>query len=200
MLFRSTEIRAQIPFEVADSNSISAYIRVLNPDGSVTVTTAVGVPISQQNPGIFSQDGVEPRVALAYHGSSFATGTISIDGLATAGDVATVKIEDRPYNYTVQPGDSLGTVRDALIALINANFSERVVASAASAFTRIRLRAKVPGPEGNNIPFSGSSSSNASISVGGTSTALCCANVGGSPITNANPAVDRKSTRLNSSH
>mgnify|MGYP003346595484 CR=1 FL=1 len=62
LLVSPTEIRAQIPFEVADSNSISAYIRVVNPDGSVTVTTAVGVPISQQNPGIFSQDGVEPRV------------------------------------------------------------------------------------------------------------------------------------------
>ncbi len=42
-----------------------------------------------------------------YHGSSSATGIVSVDGTATAGDTATVGIEDRMYTYTVQSGDTL---------------------------------------------------------------------------------------------
>jgi uncharacterized protein (TIGR03437 family) len=189
-----TQINAQIPWEVSDSNSISSYIRVANPNGTVTVTDAIGVPIAPQNPGIFAQDGSDPRVALAYHSSSFATGTITVSGSIQANDVGTVMIEDRGYAYTVQATDTLATVRDALIALINANPDEKVRAQPAGAFTRILLRAKIPGAEGNNLPISTSSTNpnsgtSATLSLGVSDVKLCCANIGGAPITPDNPAL-----------
>ncbi len=185
-----TQINAQIPYEVADANSSSAVVRTVRSDGSVTVTTAVAVPVAPQNPGIFAEDGDgDQRPALAYHSSSFATGTISVDGSITAGDTGTITIEDRSYTYTVQVTDTLQSVRDAFITLINANPEERVVASAAGAFSRIRLRAKVAGPEGNGIAFTVSVSNNASLSLGPTNPTLCCANVAGARVTVANPAL-----------
>lgn len=188
-----TAINAQIPFEVLDANSSSLYVRIQHSDGSVTVTDAIGLPITNDNPGIYAQTGPEPRAAIAYHGSSFATGTVSVDGTIDPGDTASVSIQDRSYDYTVQSSDTLATIRDALIELINNNPSEVVVASAANAYTRIRLRAKVPGPEGDGIAFGASSSGSASGSAGSVTltafnSALCCANVAGAPITQDNPA------------
>ena len=42
-----------------------------------------------------------------YHTSSFATGTITVDGSIEAGDTGTITIGDRSYTYTVQAGDTL---------------------------------------------------------------------------------------------
>jgi uncharacterized protein (TIGR03437 family) len=187
------QVNAQVPYEVADSNSSSSYIRTTHSNGAVTITNAVGVPIAQQNPGIFAEEGQDPRVALAYHGSSNATGTITITGSIQANDVGTITIEDRSYKYTVQATDTLNTVRDALIALINANPGERVVALVGGAFTRILLRAKVAGPEGNNIPLATSSTNSTSgaspqLSLGLSNVFTCCANRAGAPITVDNPA------------
>ncbi len=139
----------------------------------------MGVPIDQQAPGIFAEDGTDPRPALAYHGSSYATGLVSVDGSVFAGDTATITIEDRSYSYTVQSGDTLAAVRDALVGLINANPEEKLIAFPASTTlaTRVRLRAKVPGPEGNGIPITVSVSSSAQVILTATNTATCCANV-----------------------
>ena len=45
-----TQINAELPTEVQDSSSVSAYVRTLHNDGSITITTAVGVPIVPANP------------------------------------------------------------------------------------------------------------------------------------------------------
>ncbi len=188
-----TAVNAQVPFEVVDTNSSSLYVRTVHSDGSITVTDAVGLPITAANPGIYAQPGNQPQVAYAYHGSSYATGTVSVDGTINPGDTATVTIQDRTYNYTVQSSDTLETIRDALIVLMNTNPSEVVVASAANAYTRIRLRAKVPGPEGDGIPFTATSTGSATGSAGSVvltafNSTLCCANVAGAPVTADNPA------------
>lgn len=197
------QVDAQVPFELNDTNSSSLYVRTLHNNGTVTVTSAVGLPIfSLGAPGLYALPGPEPRQAVASHYSSYATGVISVDGVAAAGDVVTVQIEDRPYNYAVLSTDTLNTVRDALVALINANGDEKVVATPSGSFTRIILRAKVPGSEGNNLPISASAtgattkSSTGVVTVGTASetmtainSTLCCANVAGSPITANNPAV-----------
>lgn len=186
LLFVSpTQINAQIPFEVQDATSISAYVRTKRMDGRVTVTSPVGVNIVLQNPGIFADPGTDPRPGVVYHLSQYATGTISVDGTIKAGDVATVNIEDRAYTYTVQSTDNLESVRDALIALIN--MDPKVTASPAGVFTRIRLRANTPGPDGNGTAYSASVNSGASIILSATGAALCCASDGGR-VTDDNPA------------
>src|SRR5579864_5279073 len=136
-----TQINAQMPFEVNDANGVSAYIRTIHNDGSVTTTNAIAIPIVPENPGILALGGSDPRPAMAFHASSNAIALVSVDGTIHAGDTATVSIEDRNYSYTIQDGDTLATIRDALIAIINSNPDEQVIASAAGQFTRIVLRA-----------------------------------------------------------
>ena len=182
-----TEVRAQVPWEVLDTQSINAWVRTKKANGEVSVTSAVSVPIVLQNPGIFAVgDATEPRPGLIMHGSAQAVGTVSVDGSIRADDIATVVIEDREYAYKVVAADTKSTVRDALIALINSG-DPRVEAFAASAFDRIRLRSRLPGPEGNNIRYSARSRDGDQIILTATTPALCCANSG--PVTEENPAL-----------
>ncbi len=188
-----TQVNAQVPFEVLDSNNISFYLRIQRADGSVIATTAIAVPIDRQNPGIFAEEGDDPRVAVAYHASSFATGTITVDGSIEEGDTATITISDREYKYTVKADDTLDSVRDALVAQINANPEEAVVAVPVSAFHRLQLRAKVAGPAGEGTPYSATSAEGDNGTVflimSAASPALCCSNVRDTRVTLQNPAV-----------
>ena len=182
-----TEVRAQVPWEVLDTESVNAWVRTRKANGEVSVSTAVAVPIVRQNPGIFAVEGAdEPRPGLVFHGSPNAVGTVSVDGSERAGDVATIRIEDRAYTYTVATGDTLDTVQQRLIDQINEQ-DPRVEASKAPAFRRIRLRARVPGPDGNGIRYSASSREGDQVIMTATTGQLCCANSG--PVTEANPAL-----------
>jgi hypothetical protein len=185
LMVSPTQINFEIPVEVSDRSSLSVYVRSTN-NASVLTSTAVGVPIVPQNPGIFADTGSDPRPAMAYHYSSYATGAISVDGTITGNDVATVKIEDRSYSYTVQSTDSLDSVRDQLIALINQD--ERVTATAAGPFDRIRLQARVPGKDGEGIVYGASVNTSATIILSPLSPNLCCSNTAGARVTQANPA------------
>ncbi len=187
------QINAQMPFEVYDASSVSAYIRVQHNDGTVTVTDAIGVPIVLDNPGIFAYDGPEPRQAIAYHASSNAIAVVDIEGGIQAGDTATVSIDGRNYNYAVQSTDTLDSIRDNLIALINSDPDERVTATAAGQYDRIILTAKTPGPDGNGIAVSTNQTSTVSAGAQIALTALqsqtCCSSVAGALVTADNPAV-----------
>jgi uncharacterized protein (TIGR03437 family) len=188
-----TQITAQVPWEVNDTTSVNAFVRSVQSDGSVVVTTPVAVTIVPQNPGIYAQSGApdptlpSATLGLVYHGSSYATGVISVDGTAFAGDSATVTIEERSYTYTVQSGDTLDNIRDALVYLINQD--PKVTASAAGVFDRILLTARVQGPEGDNIPFAASANTGAGVIMTAIGSTLCCSNVAGSPVTPQNPAL-----------
>ncbi len=187
VLASPTKVTAQIPWEIADTTSINAYVRSVAPDGTVQVSTPVAVTIVPANPGIYAQPNTAPSVGLVYHGSSTATGIVSVDGTAKAGDTATVTVLNRSYTYTVQSGDTLDSIRDALIALINQD--PQVSAEASGVFDRILLRARVQGPEGNGLTYTASANSSASVIMTAIGTALCCANVEGAPVTQDNPAV-----------
>jgi uncharacterized protein (TIGR03437 family) len=184
------QINTQLPFEVSGSNGVSAYVRTVHSDGSITATNAVGVPVVQENPGILALSGTDPRPAIAYHTSGNAIALVDIDGSVTAGDVATITIGSNSYNYTVQSTDTLQTLRDGLIALINSNSNEKVTATPAGEFARIILTAKVGGPAGNGIAITGTTSTNATETISPLdSGATCCANIAGSLVTADNPVV-----------
>ena len=184
-----TQINAQIPWEFSATTSINAYVRSVMSNGNVVVTTPVAVTMVPANPGLFGVTGTSnPEIGIVMHGSSHATGVVSVDGTVNAGDVATVTIQDRSYSYTVTSGDTLASVRDQLIGLINA--SEPVVtASAAAQFQRIILSAKVEGPDGDSITYGGTASAGADVIITAFGSQLCCANVAGAPVTYDNPAL-----------
>ncbi|MEO8099357.1 MAG: hypothetical protein ABI811_16755 [Acidobacteriota bacterium] len=188
------QVNAQVPFEITPSNNLSFYLRIRRPDGSLIATTAIAVPIDNQNPGIFAEEGAdEPRVGIAFHASSYATGSITVDGSIEEGDTATVTISDRKYKYTLKADDTLDSVRDALVNLINSNPEEAVVAVPVAAFHRIQLRAKIAGPAGEGTTFSATSDQGDNNTVflvlSANSAALCCANVKDARVTLQNPAV-----------
>jgi len=183
-----TQINTQIPVEAFGSNGMSAYVRTVNADGSVTATTAIGIPIVAENPGIFAEPGQEPRVGIAYHYSSNAIGAVSVDGSIVPGDTASVSIEDRTYTYTITASDSLTSVRDGLMVLMNANPGEKVRATPSGEFTRLILTAKVAGPAGDGIPIS-TASTGTGIAMTALSSVTCCANIAGARVTQDNPAV-----------
>jgi len=139
------QINAQLPFEVADANGVTAFVRTERASGETTSTVNVSIPVVASSPGIFAEDGTDPRRVKAFHTSNSAIGVVSIDGSIQGGDVATLGIEDRTYSYKVQGTDSLATIRDGLIALINSNGNEKVTAEPAGQFTRIVMTAKIPG-------------------------------------------------------
>lgn len=193
-----TEIKAQLPFAVTGASTVSSWVRTKHADGSITVTTAVNIQVEEQNPGIFADTtpgAQEPRAAIATHASSFATGTVSVDGSIQAGDVGTVTVGGVSYTYTVTASDTLASVRDKFVALINADLGSPVTAQAAGVFTRIRLQSKIPGPDGNGTPISTNvttpttNTAGALLLLTATNTQLCCASAGGTLITPANPAI-----------
>ena len=183
-----TEIHAQISWVFTDTSSVNAFVRSVQPDGSVMFTSPVAVTIVPANPGLFAQPGTtNPQIGLVYHASSSAVGLISVDGSVQGGDVATVTIQDRTYNYTIQESDTLVTVRDALVQLINQDPFVR--AKAAGPFQRIVLTARLPGPDGDNIAYNATQNSGASVVMTAFGSTLCCANVAGTPVTANNPAL-----------
>lgn len=185
-----TQVNTQLPFEVSDASGVSAYVRTVHNDGSITVTNAISVPVVEENPGIFAQNNNSLPPAYAYHASGSAIALVDVDGSITAGDVATISIKGNSYNYTVQETDTLQSVRDGFIALINANSNEVVTAAAAGEFTRVVLTAKIGGPAGNNIPITTSVSTNATITITALASGeTCCANIAGSAVTVDNPVV-----------
>jgi hypothetical protein len=118
-----------------------------------------------------------------------------VDGSIQAGDVGTVTVGGVSYTYTVTAADTLASVRDAFVKLIQADPGSPVTASAAGVFTRIRLQAKIAGPDGDGTPISAAvttastNTSGALLLLTPTNTGLCCANAAGTLITPANPAV-----------
>ncbi|HEV2687458.1 MAG TPA: IPT/TIG domain-containing protein, partial [Bryobacteraceae bacterium] len=184
-----TQINTQVPFEVSDASATSAFVRTVHGDGSVTTTTAIAAPIVLDNPGILAKEGSDPRQAIAYHFSSSAIAVVSVDGTVVVNDTITVGVEDRTYTYTIQASDTLSTVRDGLIALINSSADEKVVATPSQQFSRIILTAKVRGPDGNGLSISALSSTNSSIVATALNTSTCCASIAGARITPDNAAV-----------
>ena len=180
-------INAQIPWEVNDTTSINAYVRSVMSDGTIVTTTPVAVTIVGANPGVFAQPNTSPSAGIVVHGSSQAVGIVDVEGSATANDVATVTVQNRTYNYTVQASDTLITIRDNLVALVNQD--PIVSAEPSGEFTRIVLRAKLEGPAGNNISYNASANASATVIMTPFSPTLCCANVAGAPVTIDNPAV-----------
>jgi uncharacterized protein (TIGR03437 family) len=183
-----TKINAQVPWELGDQTSVSAVVRSVMADGSIMFTTAVGVAIVPANPGIYFQPGstTNPPQGIVYHGSSYATAIVSVDGSVNPGAVATITVNGRIYTYAASIMDTLDSVRNALVVRLNRD--PQLSASIAGVFDRIILKARVQGPQGNGIPITGSANGGA-LTVTVYDPQTCCSNIAGAPVTTYNPAV-----------
>ncbi len=197
LLFVSPDqVNAQMPFEVLGSNNVSLYLRIVRPDGTVIASTPIAVPIDHQNPGIFAADGPEPRPVIAYHYSSRAVGLITIQSFVEEGDIANITVATKTYSYRVHADDTLTSIRDALVQLINSDPDALVTAQRASSrvglANRIVLLSKIPGPAGENIPYSAvadpGDDGSVQLAMFVNTDKLCCSNVENAPVTELNPA------------
>jgi uncharacterized protein (TIGR03437 family) len=213
MYVSPNQINSQVPWSFVSTTTANAWVRIQRADGSISVTNPEAMTIVGANPGIFVQPTkiTDPRPAVMLHSSSFATGVISVDGTVKAGNVGTICIGStatltatatgttgctgQTYNYTVQASDSLASVVNAFVALMRND--PQVVASAAPAFTRIMLQAKVSGTAGDGIPFQASVNTGANLlltAIGpavasGEGVVLCCASTAGAMVSASSPAV-----------
>lgn len=180
-----TQINAQMPYEVQDRTSVSVY--VVNSSGSAPVATnAIGVVIVPQNPGLFAASGLDPRPGVVNHLTPYSAGLVSVDGTITAGDTASVIVGSNTYTYTVLATDTLTTIRDALVALMQND--PLVTVAPTNAYTRIVLVARVSGTIGNSITYSVDTSTGATVLMTAFGSTLCCGNSGNAPVTTSNPA------------
>ncbi len=184
-----TQISGQLPFEVTGRTSVSTYFRTVRADGSIQVSNPQAVSVVIANPGIFADQGTDPRPAKVYHAYSNATGAVSIDGSITAGDVGTITINGTAYTYKVQSTDSLQTVRDAFLNQINSDPNSTVTAVPGNVFTRIILVANIAGPDSNGIAYSASVTTGTGLILSALTSTLCCANTADALVTTDNPAV-----------
>jgi uncharacterized protein (TIGR03437 family) len=172
-----------------NATSASAWVRYTRKDGSVVTSSALGIPITQENPGVFAGGGSDPRPGIAVHAYTNATAVVSVDGTITAGDVGTITVGSNSYSYTVLATDTLTSIRDAFVTMINANPKEIVTASPSGVYTRILIQAKVGGSAGNGIPVTTSTNSSSGLILTALQAQTCCANRGGEMVTAANPAI-----------
>jgi uncharacterized protein (TIGR03437 family) len=183
-----TQINAQMPFVVFDRTSSSIYVRITHSDGTVSVTTPSGASIPLANPGIFAAPGTDPRPGYVYHAYQNATAALSVDGTIAAGDVGTVTIGTNTYTYAVQETDTLVSVMQAFVNLINSDPNTVVTAYPSNVYQRILLVANQPGAAGETIPVSVSVTTGTSLILTALTSQTCCANPQGGLVTDDNPA------------
>lgn len=179
----------------SDRNSTSVYVRTVHTasGGNVTITNPTALYIAPANPGIFDAPAFpgESRpwpASQATHQSGNPNVVIDVDGTVHAGDVATITIAGKAYNYTVVSTDSLTSIQDALISLIQGN-DPYVTAAPGAAFNRIVLTAIQSGAAGTGIAVTAAvTGTSATLTLTAYSSSTCCNVTQGSPITPANPA------------
>ena len=150
-----TQLVGQVPYFYGDRNSTSVYVRTVHNNGSITVTNATPVYIAPANPGIFdaplfpNQQRPWP-IAQAYHQLGNPVAVALSDGSPTVGDTVSiwVTLEDTEIQYTVQPGKTLQSIVNGLIALLQND--PYVTPSNGGAFTRLVLTAKQNASNGGN--------------------------------------------------
>ena len=95
----------------------------------------------------------------------FAIGSVSLGGTITAKDTITITIDTATYTYTVLATDTLATVAQGLVNLINKAPDPNVTASADLTTDVVVLTARTPGQPGANVTYSVTTSPNATETV-----------------------------------
>jgi uncharacterized protein (TIGR03437 family) len=114
---------------------------------------ALNIPLGGQ--------GLVNAASLTIH----AIGTVAVNGTINAKDTATITINGTGYTYTVVSTDTLETITNALVKLIDSAPDPNVIATADDTTDTVILTARASGPSGANITFATSTSNSAQISV-----------------------------------
>ena len=189
----ATQVVSQIPYSIEGRNSTSIFVRTTHSDGSVTITNATPIYITQANPGLFSAPDkpgqVRPYPATGiYHQLGNPQAVVDLTGTVKAGDTVTITVAGTAYTYTVQGTDTMANITSNLANVINTANDPNVTAQIGGQFNRVVVVARKSGAAGTGITVAGSSSSSADITVTPYTDSTCCNVLSGSPVTLSNPA------------
>lgn len=111
----------------------------------------------------------------------YAIGSVALGGTIAAKDTVTIGINVTCtagattagcYTYTVQSTDTLATVADALVNLINKAPDPNVIAAPDDVTATVVLTARIAGQTGANVTYMAITSANASVSATASGTSL----------------------------
>lgn len=105
--------------------------------------------------------GVVNAASLTIH----ALTSVAISGSINAKDTVTITIQGTAYTYTILSTDTLETVTNALVKLIDTAPDPNVIASADDNTDNVVLTARASGPSGANITVTTTTSASADISA-----------------------------------
>ena len=144
----------QTPFSLAMDPASNLYVGDSYNRRVVVYTPAVlSIPLGGY--------GIVNAASLTIH----AVGNVTISGGVAAKDTVTITINGTDYTYTLLSTDTLQSITDALVKLINSKPDPNVVATANDVTDQIVLTAKASGAVGASITLATSSSSGAQITA-----------------------------------
>jgi len=149
-----------------------------NPDGTDALQTPTSLAFDGSN--LYVSDTYNRRVVIYTPGvlniplggqgavnaaslNIYAIGTVALSGGINAKDTVTVTVGGTAYTYTVLSTDTLETVTNALVGLINKGPDPNVIATADDTTDAVVLTARNPGTPGANVSIAATESANAQI-------------------------------------
>jgi uncharacterized protein (TIGR03437 family) len=146
----------------------------LNPDGADAFQTPTSMAWDGTN--LYVSDGYNRRVVVYSQGVAnvpldgirnsaslqiYALGSVTVAGTITAKDAVSISINGTAYTYTVVAADTLTTIVQNLVKIINKAPDPNVIATANLSNLEVTLTARSPGANGGNITLSASVSTSA---------------------------------------
>jgi uncharacterized protein (TIGR03437 family) len=158
-----------------------------NPDGTDALQTPTSMAFDGLN--LYVSDTYNRRVVIYTPGilniplggegavnaaslNIYALGTVSISGAINAKDTVTITIDGTGYTYTVVSTDTLETITNALVNLINKAPDPNVIATPDDTTDTIVLTARKPGTPGANVTIAASVSANAQVTASANGSTL----------------------------
>lgn len=120
------------------------------------------VLIYTEGPTNIPVNGVTNAASLAI----YAEGSVTLGGTLEANDTVTIKVESKSYIYKEVSKDSFDNIINTLVNAINAGSGDpNVIAVADTATQEVILIARTPSTAGNNVTYSATVSTSATITV-----------------------------------
>jgi uncharacterized protein (TIGR03437 family) len=158
-----------------------------NPDGADALQTPTSMAFDGLN--LYVSDTYNRRVVIYTPGvlniplggqgtlnaaslNIYAIGSVQLGGTINAKDTVTITIQGKAYTYTVVSTDTLATVANALVKMIDTAPDPNVVASANDTTDSVVLTARIPGTPGGSITLAATVSSGADISASASADTL----------------------------
>jgi uncharacterized protein (TIGR03437 family) len=158
-----------------------------NPDGTDALQTPASMAFDGLN--LYVSDTYNRRVVVYTPGvlniplggqgivnaaslNIYAIGSVIIGGAINAKDYITITINGTPYTYTVVSTDTLETITDNLVKLIDKGPDPNVIATADDTTDTVVITARTPGTPGANITIATTTSPNAQVTASASGSTL----------------------------